>query len=218
VIACDILKKPGLFVISDVTLSGGRSYTEMVREVLLGGARIILLRDKTTPFDDLMKVGKQLKNLTAEFQALLIVNDNPYLAREINADGVHLGQTDMHADIAREIIGNEKIIGLTTNNFFHIQRAILSEEADYLAIGPVYPTTSKISDFPPVGLKVLEWAARGCPLPFFAFGGITQENLDQVIETGTRLIAMISPMMESSDIATTTRELTERIQGGCGSR
>ncbi|MCX7765105.1 MAG: thiamine phosphate synthase, partial [Candidatus Sumerlaeia bacterium] len=78
-------------MITDIQMAGGRSYTEIVLQALRGGARIIQLRDKTTPLEELIKIGRTLKNLIAEYDALFIVNDNPYLAKEVDADGVHLG-------------------------------------------------------------------------------------------------------------------------------
>lgn len=207
----DIFALPGLYVITDRKMAGGRDYLQIVREVLLGGVRIIQLRDKETPFEDLVKVGKKIKNLTAEFGATLIVNDNPYLAREIDADGVHLGQTDMPVDIAREIVGKDKIIGLSTHNYRQISQAMMMEEVDYIGIGPIFPTTTKKSEYPPVGLKILRWAVENCSLPFVAIGGINKENITQVLSTGTRLIAVVSAVMSAPDITTAVRELVEII-------
>ncbi|MCD6386098.1 thiamine phosphate synthase, partial [Candidatus Sumerlaeota bacterium] len=201
----DIFGRPGLYVITDRRLAGGCEYLKIVRAVLLGGARIIQLRDKETPFEELVKVGKKIKNLCAEFNATLIVNDNPYLAREIDADGVHLGQTDMPVDIAREIIGKDKIIGLSTHNYKQITQAMMMDEVDYIGIGPIFPTSTKKSEYPPVGLKILRWAAENCHLPFVAIGGINKENIAQVLATGTKLIAVVSAVMSAPDITTATR-------------
>ena len=212
--AREILRGSGLYVISDITMAGGRSYHDVIRDALMGGSRIIQLRDKTTPFEDLIRIGKQLKNLTAEFNALLIVNDNPYLAREINADGVHLGQMDIPVDIAREIVGDDKIIGLSTHSHLQVQMAAMSKMVDYIGIGPIFRTTTKRMEYPPVGLKILEWAVRGCSLPFVAIGGINRSNISSVLATGTKLVAMISEVMKSPDIQATTREFNELIRNG----
>ncbi len=118
-------KLRGLYVITDRRLARNRSYVDIVKAVVVGGAKIIQLRDKTTPFEDLLKIGPTLRSIAAEFGALLIVNDNPYLAKEINADGVHLGQTDMPPDIAREILGKKKLIGLSTHNKMQVLSAQL---------------------------------------------------------------------------------------------
>lgn len=206
-----ILYEAGLYVITDIQMAKGRSYPEIVLQALRGGARIIQLRDKTTPLKELIEIGKRLKNLTAEYNALFIVNDNPYLAQAIGADGVHLGQMDMPVDIAREIVGENKIIGLSTHNFRQITNAVKQGEVDYIAIGPIFPTNTKKQEYPPLGVEVLRWAATNLSLPFVAIGGINKHNIAEVVEAGARLVAVISAVMQAPDITQATQELCEII-------
>lgn len=203
----EILSSPGLYVITDIKMAGERSYAEIVRSTLLGGARIIQLRDKITPFSELVEIGKELKRLATEFDALLIVNDNPYLAGEIDADGVHLGQRDMPVDIAREIIGKGKIIGLSTHNRQQIKQAIAMPEIDYIGIGPIFPTRTKESEFPTLGVEIVSWAKENVSLPFVAIGGINKDNIAEVVKAGARLVAVVSAVMKAEDITAATREL-----------
>lgn len=192
-------------------MTKGRSYPEIVLQALRGGARIIQLRDKTTSLEELIKIGRRLKSLTAEYNALFIVNDNPYLAQAIGADGVHLGQLDMPVDIAREIVGKDKIIGLSTHNFRQITNAVKQGEVDYIAIGPIFPTDTKKQEYPPLGVEVLRWAATNLSLPFVAIGGINKHNIVEVVEAGARLVAVISAVMQAPDITQATQELCEII-------
>jgi thiamine-phosphate pyrophosphorylase len=200
----------GLYPITDKALAGNRPYVEIVREVLLGGARIVQLRDKRTPFEELVEIGRALVVLVREFDALLIVNDNPYLAREIDADGVHLGQLDMPVDIAREVVGREKIIGLSTHSK---EQAIVAQfmDVDYIGIGPIFPTTTKVSEHAPLGCGVVRWAARALETPFVAIGGINRENICEVVEAGARNVAVISAIMAAENIRDATRSFIEAI-------
>ena len=191
-------------------MAGGRSYEETIRDALVGGARIILIRDRVTPFDDLMVIGRRVKSLVAEFNGLLIVNDNPYLAREIDADGVHLGQTDMPVDIAREIIGKEKIIGLSTHDFFQMLKGVGTRDVDYITIGPIF-RSDKETAYPTLGVPILEWAMDNLDFPIIARGGITADNINKVLEKGVKLVAVVSAVMTAPDIAAATRHLNDII-------
>jgi thiamine-phosphate pyrophosphorylase len=201
----------GLYVITDQRLTANCSYVEIIKGVLAGGARIIQLRDKTTPFEDLLKVGPKLRSIAAEFGALLIVNDNPYLAREINADGVHLGQTDMPPDIAREILGKEKLIGLSTHSKIQVLGAQLMD-VDYIGLGPIFPTQTKRSQYEPLGTDIISWAARQTRLPFVTIGGIDRNNIGEVVRSGAECVAVVSAVMGAEDMTRATRELIEEME------
>ncbi len=203
-----------MVVIADIAMAAAGSYIEIVRNVLRGGCRVILLRDKTTPFEELLSTGTHLKNLTAEYNALLLVNDNPYLAREIDADGVHLGQTDMPVDIAREIVGFDKIIGLTTHNVRELSVSLFLADVDYVTIGPLFSPGEHYGAYPATGLKILEWAENNAPVPYIAVGGITLDNIHQVVEAGARRIGVESAVLKSPDMTAACIELGEIITRG----
>ena len=194
-----------LYAITDIGLAGNKNYPEILESVLSAGARVVQLRDKSTPFEELMEIGPRLVQTTHERDAVLIVNDNPYLAREIDADGVHLGQTDMPPDIAREIVGPEKIIGLSTHTRPQAIKA-LAMDVDYIGIGPVFPTETKKSEYYPVGLSMVRWTAQKISLPFVCIGGITLENLPDVLAAGARSCAVVSGIMAAPDIGKSARE------------
>ena len=204
-------KLRGLYVITDQRLDRNRSYVDIVKAVVVGWAKIIQLRDKTTPFEALLKVGPTLKSIAAEFGALLIVNDNPYLAKEINADGVHLGQTDMPPDIARGILGKEKIIGLST----HTKTQVLSAqfmEVDYIGLGPIFQTQTKKSQYKPLGTEIISWADARTRLPFVTIGGIDKHSIGEVVRAGTECVAVASAVMGADDLTLATRELIEEME------
>jgi thiamine-phosphate pyrophosphorylase len=203
---------PGLYVITDKALTGNRPYMDIVRAVLLGGAKVVQLRDKTTPFEELVEIGRTLMALVSEFGALLIVNDNPYLAKEIDAHGVHVGPHDMPVDIAREILGPKKIIGLSTPTR---ASAIVAQymDVDYIGLGPIFPTTTKVSEHKPLGCDTLRWAVKTLETPIVAIGGINHENILQVIEAGARSVAVVSAVMAAADIRDATRGLAEAMAG-----
>ena len=205
----DIIQNWDLYAITDIGMTGNLSYTQIVRDLLEGGVRVIQLRDKTTSFDDLLPIGRQLVNLTREYNAQLIVNDNPYLAKEIDADGLHLGQSDCPLEVAREIIGANKILGLSTHNIPQALRAQM-QEVDYLGLGPIFKTSSKQSEYPVLGEKIIKWAADNLRKPFVCIGGINESNIKTVAENGGRICAVISALMKQSDLrgaATNLREL-----------
>ncbi len=206
----ELLSKPGLYVITDINLAGGRSYEETIQAVLVGGARIIQIRDRVTPFDDLLLIGKRLKGIIGEFNGLLIIERNPYLAREIDADGVHLGQNDMPIDIAREIMGKDKIIGLSTHDFFQMLKGVGTRDVDYVTIGPIF-RTDKETEYPTLGVPILEWAMENLNFPMVATGGITPDNIYKVLEKGVKLIGVLSAVMTSTDIVAATRNLNDII-------
>jgi thiamine-phosphate pyrophosphorylase len=135
----------------------------------------------------------------------VLVNDNPYLARDGHADGVHLGQTDCPVEIARDILGPDRLVGLSTHTRLQALRA-QEGPVDYIGLGPVFRTDTKRSHYLPLGLTTVRWAAANLRVPFVAIGGITHDNLADVLAAGARHCAMISAIMGSEDIAAAARE------------
>ncbi len=207
----EICRNWNLYVITDLRMAAPRSYHQIVREVLLGGANVIQLRDKTTPFETLVEVGRKLKSLFAEFGATFIVNDNPYLAKEIDADGVHIGQEDIPVDIAREIVGADKIIGLSTHTKQQAIQAMFLD-VDYIGVGPIFPTITKQTPYAPLGVEMIKWIAREVRLPFVAIGGVSAQNITQVSTAGPGAPAMVSAVMKAPDLTVATYELIHIIE------
>ena len=208
----NILEEPGLYVITDITMAGKRQYIEIVRDILMGECRIIEIRDRVTPFENLVAIGKVLKSLTAEYGALLIIDGNPYLAREVGADGIHLGPNDIPIDIAQEIVGPECLIGLSTHTIREMTRTIITQDVDYITLGPIFSAAGDPPDLQTISLRVLKWAADNVPFPVVAVGGINVDNISRVVSTGMKCIGVQSAVMKAPDMITASKELSDIIR------
>src|SRR5436309_6761075 len=200
------LQLPGIYPITDRRLSG-LSHREQVACLLEGGATFIQLREKEgTPrnfFDDAVEALR----LTRSANAKLIINDRVDIALAINADGVHLGQTDMPVAAARRLLGINAIIGFSTHNLEQV-KAALNLPIDYLAFGPIFPTQSKRNPDPVAGLDALGIIkSLNSRLPVVAIGGIDKSNVVAVWSAGADCAAIISAIVaEPEEIAGDTRD------------
>jgi thiamine-phosphate pyrophosphorylase len=186
-----------------------RPVKETAKLVINGGADAIQLREKTISDSDFISLAGEIRDITTNRGTLFIINDRVNVARELNADGVHLGQQDMGVSEARAIIGNEKVIGVSTHNIIQARQA-LKDGADYIAIGPVYPTSTKNYE-PSVGLKVVQEVSREITVPVFAIGAITLENLDNVVKAGASRVAVCSAIINSKDIYSSTKHFKTKL-------
>jgi thiamine-phosphate pyrophosphorylase len=188
------LDLPRVYPITDTQLSG-LSHAEQVARLIEGGATLIQLRDKhATPREFYREAAAALK-VAHDHHARLIINDRVDIALALKADGVHLGQTDIPAPAARQLLGNEAIIGFSTHN---IEQAIVATSlpVDYLAFGPVFPTSTKENPDPSTGLTALrEVCAVKGPLPLVGIGGITFSNAPEVLKNGASSVAVIAALV-----------------------
>jgi thiamine-phosphate pyrophosphorylase len=169
--------------------------TWVVGEALAGGADLIQLREKDLPDREWLRRAREVRILTAQARARFIVNDRPDLARLAGADGVHLGQDDVSLRDARRIVGPAALIGVSTHDRPQLDQAILAG-AGYLGVGPVF--TSSTKDFSDLaGLAFVRHAAETTALPWYAIGGIDEENIDQVLEAGASRIAVSSAVVRA---------------------
>jgi thiamine-phosphate pyrophosphorylase len=196
-----MLKLPKLYAITDRQMSNC-SHEEIVRKMLAGRARMIQLRDKEASSRELLDAARACLKRTRAAKAKLIINDRVDVTLTSDADGVHLGQTDLAVEEAREILGKEKIIGISTHSIEQF-RAALGTSADYIAIGPIYPTKTKENHDPVVGLELIMEAKSLADRPIVAIGGITPDRARDIIEAGADCVAVISalyPIKELSDL------------------
>lgn len=182
---------------------------EKARQVLDGGADIIQLREKLLPDKEFFSIAEDLLNLTFNAGAILIINDRVHIAKQIDADGVHLGQEDIKIEVARSILGEDKIIGISTHNFKQALEA-RNSCADYIAIGPVFTTQTKDYE-PDIGTEITHEVAKNLEIPTFAIGGINLSNIDQVIMTGISKVAISSAIVDSKDVANSTRKFKNKL-------
>jgi thiamine-phosphate pyrophosphorylase len=204
----DLLHRIRLYVLISSSIAT-KSVKETSRLVIDGGADAIQLREKTISDSEFISLAGEVRDITTKRGSLLIINDRVHIARKINADGVHLGQQDMSALEARNIIGDEKIIGVSTHNVIQARQA-QKDGADYIAIGPIYPTSTKDYE-PSVGIEIIREISGAVSIPFIAIGAITLDNLDEILKAGASRIAVCSAIIGAKDIYSTTRQFKEKL-------
>jgi thiamine-phosphate pyrophosphorylase len=177
----------------------------VVEAALQGGLKLVQYRDKNQEDGIRWENAAKLSQLCHDYGALFLVNDRVDLAIAVKADGVHLGQQDLPVKVAREILGNQAIIGQSTTNLEEMARA-LAQNPDYIGIGPVYATPTKAGKAP-VGLSYIEYAVKNCPIPWFAIGGIDLTNYNEVRQAGAQQIAVVRAIMEADDPKSVTQQL-----------
>ena len=187
-----MILKAKLYAITDAQLSN-YTHVEIVERMLKGGARLIQLRDKEASAKDLLDAARACLKLTRAVRATLIINDRVDVAMAADADGIHLGQDDLTVAEARALLGQNKIIGVSTHSLAQLEAA-LATSANYFAVGPIFPTTTKANPAPVVGLELLRQARALTSLPLVAIGGITLENAAEVIAAGADSVAVISAL------------------------
>ena len=197
-----------LYVITESTISKGRSNEEIVREAIKGGAGIIQLREKEWDKNKIKNEAIRLLKICRENNVLFIVNDYVDVALEIGADGVHLGQSDMPIKEAREICGDRLIIGLSTHSIEQAVKADM-EGADYITIGPIYKTRAK--DYT-IGLNIIKEIINKIKKPLIAIGGINDNNIDSVLGQGVKSVAVISAVVADDDVKESAKELAKKIK------
>ncbi len=204
----------GLYVIIDTQMLRERSHLEVARQVIRGGARTIQLRDKVQSRKKLLSIAEQLRILCAENKVLFIVNDYLDIALATDADGLHLGQDDLPIRVARKLLPWDKIVGCSTTTVEQAMEA-QSEGADYIAVGAIYPTSSKITTTTParvVGLETLRQVRQAVTLPLVAIGGITKDNAPEVIAAGADSVAVISAVLGAESPEEASRQIADRLE------
>ena len=199
-----------LHVLTDRAWSRGRSTLEVAEAALKGGATVIQLRDKEASTRTLVEEGLVLRKLTRNYNALLIVNDRIDVALAVDADGAHVVQDDMPGELARRLLGPERILGISAGNMNEAQAAV-EAGADYLGVGPIYATRGKADAGQPTGTKLLTEIARRYSTPQVAIGGVTVENTGEIVRAGAVGIAVITAVVNAEDITAAARSLVEAL-------
>jgi thiamine-phosphate diphosphorylase len=202
---------PGLYVITDRRLSLGRSHEDVVAAALRGGATTIQLRDKSCPRHELIATGRRLAQLCREAGASFIVNDDPAVAAEIGADGVHLGPEDPSPAEARTLMGAGALVGYSAKASPELARQAEEAGADYVVAGSIFPTTTK-EDATVVGLEAIRAIKAAVSIPVAAIGGIGPGNIGSVIQAGADVACVISAAVAAEDVEAACRDMVERIR------
>ena len=179
---------------------------------LAGGADLFQLRDKDASDDELLAAAETARDRCRAAGALFVLNDRPDLAVACGADGVHVGQEDTPVTRAREIVGNDVIVGLSTHSMKQAQAGCRSG-ADYIAVGPVHATPTK-EGRPAIGVEPIRYAAAHVSVPWFAIGGIDTGTVGDVVRAGARRIVVVRALADADDPEATARALRASVNGG----
>ena len=216
-----------LYAFIDTAYLHGRDPADLALQLIKGGADIIQLRAMDKSNDEVRRMAEAIQPLTRSNEVHLVINDHLDVAQEVGAEFCHFGQEDFFdagytgvADLPTNPEREQPRIGLSTHAPEQAERAVQAG-AHYIAIGPVFRTGTKPA-VPPVTLEYVRWAAAHVDIPWFAIGGITLENLDQVMQAGARRVCVVSAILNSRDAIKACREFRQRLEevelGGIGPR
>ncbi len=194
-----------LYAITDRQWLNGRTLASQVEEVLKNGATFLQLREKHIGHDELVKEALVIKEIAARYSVPFVIDDDVYAAKEADADGVHIGQSDNNYKMAREILGSDKIIGMTAHN---LKEAIAAQNAgaDYIGTGAVFTTSTK-KDTIPLTMEALKNITDNITIPIVAIGGINHDNILQLKGLGVDGVAVISALFAQENVGEATHTL-----------
>lgn len=206
----EAFSKIDLYPVTCESLSAGRSNEEVLEGLIAGGARVVQLRDKEASPGDLYRMAVAFREMTTKAGMLLIVNDYVDIAMAVDADGVHLGQDDMPPEAVRAI-APDLLIGVSTHS---LDQALIAQAAgaDYINIGPIYPTGTKEVAVKVMGPVAVTDIGSKVDIPFTVMGGIKENNMDELLERGAKRLAVVTAVTEAEDIAGTVRRMRVRIR------
>lgn len=199
-----------LYAVTDRSWLRGATLYEQVEQALKGGATFIQLREKELDKERFLAEARQLKELCGRYQVPFVINDDVDIAMEIDADGVHVGQSDMEAGDVRRKLGKDKIIGVTAKT---VEQALQAQErgADYLGVGAVFGTTTK-EDATKISKEQLQEICQSVSIPVVAIGGIHASNIVELKGTGIEGVAVVSAVFSSEDIEAAAKDLRSKVE------
>ncbi len=205
------LAQARLYGIIDLSYVESRGALDIAQKMMDGGVDILQLRGKRETPGQLEELGEALHLITSQSGVPLVINDHPQVARNIGAEGAHVGQDDMSVKEAREEAGTGVIVGKSTHS---LEQAVTAAEegANYIGFGPLFATPTK-PDYKPIGLDLIAEVYRRVSLPLFCIGGIKLENLEQVITAGGRRVVIVSGLLMAKDVAAYARGCKEMLEG-----
>ncbi|PON18887.1 thiamine phosphate synthase [Candidatus Entotheonella serta] len=207
----NVFPESSLYLITDRDLSRGRSTPEVVKAALAGGVDVVQLRDKIVETSEMVEDGLQVRELTAKAGKPLIINDRVDVALAIEAEGAHVGQTDIPAAMARALLTAPSILGVSTSAAEMARRAY-RDGADYIGFGPLYHTSTKQTVASPRGLEMLPQVLEAVPIPVVVLGGISPDNIEDVVIAGADHVAVCSCIVAADDVQRAAADLKERME------
>lgn len=196
-----------VYLVTDHRDKTDEEFLNIIEEAIKGGTSIVQLREKTASTKDFYKLALKVKEITSKYDVPLLINDRIDIALAIDSDGVHIGQDDMPADIAREIIGDDKILGVSASTVEEAKKAQM-DGADYIGSGAVFPTSTK-DDADSVSKPQLKEIVDSIDIPVVAIGGITLENANTLKDTGIAGFSVVSAIMSADDPKEASKKLKE---------
>jgi thiamine-phosphate diphosphorylase len=198
-----------LYAVTDRAWLNGRSLKDDVEKAILGGATMIQLREKNLSIDEFVEEALEIKEVCKKYDVPFIINDSLEVFLKVDADGIHVGQNDLSADVVRRIIGPNKILGVSAEN---VGEALLAEKngADYLGVGTIFSTTTKL-DAITVSKEELARICYNVKIPVVAIGGITLDNIKELKNTMIQGVSVVSAIFKESDITLATRKLLNEV-------
>jgi len=202
-----------LYVITENISELGRGHLDVAKAAVAAGASAVQLRAKGNSSREVVSIARSIMVLKKDYDFLFFINDRLDVALAVRADGVHLGQSDISITDARRIAPPEMLIGVSATNYDEALKAE-REGADYLGVGPIFPTPSKSDAAPPIGAEVLKYICSSVKIPVIAIGGIRGDNMDSIIEAGAAGVAVISAVTRAPNMRAAASNLVERIRKG----
>ncbi|HAX72323.1 MAG TPA: thiamine phosphate synthase [Firmicutes bacterium] len=203
-------KMLGLYVVTDRSYLRGRDFLQQIEAILQNGATFLQLREKSLERSEYIALAKEVKKLTDRYAIPFVINDDVEVALAVDADGVHVGQSDLEASKVRDLIGPDKILGVSAQTLEQARRAV-SHGADYIGVGALFNTTSK-KDAEDVTLETLHAITSEILVPVVGIGGIDHENVRLLKECKLAGVAVISAIFKADDVALATKQLKQITQ------
>lgn len=200
----------GIYGITGENFANGKTNIECVEAMIKGGIKIIQYREKNKSMGKKLEEAKAIREICRKNNVLFIVNDNIDIALLVDADGVHVGQDDLPPNEVRKLIGDNKIIGLSTHSPEQGKKAFENPDVDYIGVGPIFPTTTK--DTAPVGIEYLDYVVKNLDIPFVAIGGIKEHNIDKIIDHGAKRICLVSDIVGAPNIEEKVKFLRNKLE------
>ena len=205
-----------VYLVTQASLSAGRTTDELVADAIAGGVGVVQLREKDRSARERYELGQELRELTREAGVTFVVNDRVDIAQALDADGVHLGDDDLPVSVARDLLGDDALIGRSVSTVEDAREAAAAG-ADYLGVGAVFATGSKDDiddDEHAVGTDRVAAIADAVDIPFVGIGGITAENATEVVQAGADGVAVITAITQADDPAAATANLVDAVEHG----
>ncbi|GAA3613869.1 thiamine phosphate synthase [Secundilactobacillus similis] len=202
------IKRP-LYLVTDRLDLTNDAFLARIKAACQGGVDLVQLREKTLSSRDYYELAQQVKTITDQFKVPLLIDDRLDIALAVQAAGVHLGQKDLPVAVARQLLGPDVIIGATTKTLAQAQTAV-SEGADYLGVGAIFPTTTHVETVQ-TSVETLTAIKQAVPIPVYAIGGLNATNVDAVKPAAVDGVAVVSAIMKTDDPFSATQQLRQRV-------